>query len=332
MEGVRGVTSGGAAAAAVGQRVRAIGANPERVTLAAFLLAVCLGGIGPVFIRVMLREVPPMWGGFIRFSGAALLVAGIVRWRRIPLPRGRALLGTLLFGALGMGLSTILIYRGLVDTPAGVSQVILALVPLETFLLAVAVRIERFRLAGLLGAAIAVAGVAIVFGDQISANVPLAGLVSLLAAGLSISATTVVLKWFPASHPLAGAAIALPIGSMMFLVASLALGETRSLPYSAAGWFAFTWLLFVGTLGVMTLFLFVISRLSASVASYQFLLMPLVTVAASALIAGETISAAFAMGAGVVLLGVYVGIIRSRRSPAPTTAPSALPVPVTLTE
>ena len=60
------------------------------------------------------------------------------RVRGIERPRGRALVGTVLFGALGMGLSTVLIYRGLVDTPAGVAQVILALVPLETLLFAVA--------------------------------------------------------------------------------------------------------------------------------------------------------------------------------------------------
>jgi drug/metabolite transporter (DMT)-like permease len=314
-------------ATAVGQRVRAISANPDRVTLVAFLVAVCFGGIGPVFIRMLLREVPPMWGGFVRFSGAAVLIAVLVAWRGIPLPRGRALVGTLLFGALGMGLSTILIYRGLVDTPAGVSQVILALVPLETFLLAVAVRIERFRLAGLAGAAIAVSGVGIVFGDQINANVPLGGMVSLLMAGISIAATTVVLKWFPSTHPLAGAAVALPIGALMFLTASLLLGEPRTFPYTSAGWLALFWLLFVGTLGVMTLFLFVISRMSASNASYQFLLMPLVTVAASAVIAGETISAAFALGAAVVLLGVYVGIIRSKRAPARAALSGTLPVP-----
>src|SRR4051812_36891613 len=145
-------------ASVVVQRARAIRERGDSATLLAFLLAVVLGGIGPVMTRITLRELPPMWGGAVRFSAAALLLAAIVLARGIRPPRGRALAGTIMFGALGMGLSTILIYRGLVDAPAGVAQVMLALVPLETFLFAVALRLERFRAAGLVGAAIAVVG------------------------------------------------------------------------------------------------------------------------------------------------------------------------------
>jgi len=304
-------------ASAVAADLRAARDRSQRITLAAFLLAVVLGGLSTVFVRETLRELPPMWGGTVRFTTAAVIMATIVIARRIPLPRGRALAGTILFGALGMGLSTALIYRGLVDIPAGVSQVILALVPLETFLFAVAVRLERFRLVGFVGAAIAVAGVAVVFSDQLSANVPLGGLLSILAAGFAIAATTVVLKWFPTTHPLAAAAVALPVGATIFMLASLLFGEAHPLPTSPSVWLALGWLTIVGTIGVMSLFLFVITRLSASTASYQFLLMPLVTVVASAIVAGEQISLAFLGGAAIVLLGVYVGIVRGARSSRP---------------
>jgi drug/metabolite transporter (DMT)-like permease len=311
-------------ASAVAEGAQAIRDRAERTTVVAFLFAVGLGGLSPVLVRITLRELPPMWGGALRFGLAALILLVIVTARGIRRPTGRALLGTLLFGALGMGLSTALIYRGLVDTPAGVSQVILALVPLETFLLAVGVGLERFRWEPLLGAAIAVAGVGIVFGDQLSANVPLLGLLSILAAGVSIAATTVVIKWFPATHPLSAASVALPVGALIFVGASLLFGETHPLPSSSTVWLAFGWLLVVGTLGVMSLFLFVISRLSASVASYQFLLMPLVTVIASAIVSGEQISAPFLAGAAVVLLGVYFGIVRTARNRA--TAIVAAPI------
>jgi drug/metabolite transporter (DMT)-like permease len=321
-------------ASVVAQRARAIRERGDGATLVAFLLAVVLGGIGPVMTRITLQELPPMWGGAFRFTLAAGLLLTIVVVRGIPVPRGRALAGTVMFGALGMGLSTILIYRGLVDAPAGVSQVILALVPLETFLIAVALRIERFRLAGIVGAGLAVVGVGVVFSSQLSANVPLGGLLSLLAAGLSIASTTVVLKWFPATQPLSAASVALPIGALMFWSASLLFGEARPLPASPPVWIAFGWLVFVGTIGVMTLFLYVITKLSASTASYQFLLLPLVTVVVSAIVTGEQITPAFLVGAAIVLAGVYVGIIRSAgRAPvaveaAGEAAPAVRPVTV----
>ena len=293
----------------------------DNTTLLAYFVVVCLGGLSPVLVRITLRELPPLWGGFLRFGLAALILGLFVVVRRIPLPRGRALLGAVLFGSLGVGLSTALIYRGLVDTPAGVSQVILALVPLVTFLFAVAHRIEHFRWNALIGALIAVAGVAVVFNDQLSANVPVLGMVSILAASVTIAETTVLLKYFPSSNAFASNAIALPLAATGFFFASFAFGEPRVLPRSPEVWLTFTWLTFLGTLGVITLFLLIIQRLSASVASYQFLLMPLVTVAASSVISGERISPAFALGAAVVLLGVYVGIVRGARGAEPRVVP-----------
>jgi drug/metabolite transporter (DMT)-like permease len=317
-------------ASVVAQRARAIRERGDAAVLVAFLLAVILGGIGPVMTRITLRELPPMWGGAFRFTLAAVLLAAIVLARRIALPRGRALAGTILFGSLGMGLSTILIYRGLVDTSAGVMQVILALVPLEVFLFACALRIERFRPAGLAGAGLAVVGVGVVFSDQLSANVPVGGLLAILGAGLSIATTTVVLKWFPASNPLSAASVALPIGAAMFWGASLLFGEARPLPASTTVWLALGWLIVVGTLGVMTLFLYVITRLSASTASYQFLLLPLVTVLVSAVVTGEQITPAFVVGAAIVLAGVYVGIIRSAARSSVAKLPAPLVSPATV--
>ena len=183
--------------------------------------------------------------------------------------------------------------------------------------------LEEFRLNALIGALIAVVGVGVVFNDQMGSNVPVMGMVSVLAACITIAETTVILKWFPRGNPLAFNAVALPLAATMFLIATILFGEPRNLPHSPEVWFAFIWLTVVGTIGVMTLFIVIIKRLSASVASYQFLLMPLVTVAASAVITGERVTPAFALGAAIVLMGVYVGIIRGARAPAAEVVPIA---------
>jgi drug/metabolite transporter (DMT)-like permease len=295
--------------------------SADRTTLLLFLVVVVLGGLSPVLVRVTLRELSPMWGGFMRFTAASFILALIVLVRGLQLPRGRALLGAMLFGSLGVGLSTALIYRGLVDTSPGVVQVILSLVPLTTLLLAVVHRLEPFRWTALVGALIAVVGVAVVFNDQLGSNVAVLGMVAILAASVTIAETTVTLKWFPRGHPLAFNAVALPVAATMFLIATLVFDEPRSLPRSPEVWLTFLWLTLVGTIGVMTLFIVIIKRLSASVASYQFLLMPLVTVTASAVVTGEQVSPAFILGAGIVLFGVYVGILRGARGAAPQVVP-----------
>lgn len=289
----------------------------DRTTLAVFLLVVVFGGISPVFVRVTFREFEPMWAGATRFFAAALILAAVAGLRRIPFPRGRPLLGTLLFGVMGLGVSTILIYRGLVDTPAGVSQVILSLVPLITLLLAVVHGLERFAWTGLVGALIATVGVAVVFNDQLSANVPVGGMLSILGAAVAIGETTVIIKRFPGAHPVSTNAIALLVGAVIFGVASFLFGETQRLPTSPEIWATWVYLVLFGTIAVITLFLVVINRMTASASSYQFLLMPLVTVAVSAVVSGERPTPAFLLGGLIVLLGVYVGIIRKRNDPKP---------------
>lgn len=293
----------------------------DRTTLALFLLVVVLGGISPVFVKVTFREFEPMWAGATRFFAAALILGAVAIVRGIPFPRGRPLLGAVLFGVMGLGVSTTLIYRGLVDVPAGVSQVILSLVPLATLLLAVAHGLERFRMIGLVGALIATVGVAVVFNDQLDSKVPVIGMLSILAAAFAIAETTVIIKRFPGAHPISTNAVALLVGAAIFGVASLLFGETQRLPTSPEIWLTWVYLVLFGTIAVITLFLVVISRMTASASSYQFLLMPLVTVAMSAVIAGERPTLAFLVGGLIVLAGVYVGIVRGRDGPRAELAP-----------
>ncbi len=59
------------------------------------------------------------------------------------------------------------------------------------------------------------------------------------------------------------------------------------------------------------LLVWVIYRWTASAASYSSLLSPLVTFVVASTIAGETITAIFLTGSLIVLLGVYVGAIRT---------------------
>jgi drug/metabolite transporter (DMT)-like permease len=67
------------------------------------------------------------------------------------------------------------------------------------------------------------------------------------------------------------------------------------------------------------LFLFVIERWTASATSYVLLLMPLVTLAAAAVLLGEEVTPLALVGGLLVLLGVYVGTFSgqiSKRLPA----------------
>jgi drug/metabolite transporter (DMT)-like permease len=293
--------------------------RPDRLTLAVFLFSVVLGGGNGVGVRFSNMELPPFWGAAIRFACASMLLLGVVLLRRAAWPRGRALVGVLLYGLLGFGASYAFIYWGLVKVPAGLAQVVLALVPLLTFFLAMLHRQETFRWRGLLGGVLAVGGIGIAYSAQLGGDVPLLSLLAVAASTACTAEAAVVVKQFPRSDPVVTNALAMGAGSLLLLALSLVTGEHWSLPTRTSTWIAVVYLIIVGSIAVFTLYLFVLRRWTASATTYGFVLIPFVTVLVSAWLTGEAITPALLIGGALVLVGVWVGALmqptaKARRS------------------
>jgi drug/metabolite transporter (DMT)-like permease len=279
----------------------------DQTTAAAFLGIAVFGGVNAIAVRFSNQELAPFWGASFRFAIASGLLFGVMAVRGIPIPRGDALRGALLYGLFGFAAAFAFLYWGLVSAPASVAAVVLALVPLLTFLFAVGQGQERFRAQSLLGAVISLVGVAFVFGEGLGSAVPILSIGAILAGAASMAESNVVVKRFPKCHPTANNAIAMGVGAAVLLAAALVAGERLALPSEPKTWAAVAYLSLVGSIVVFSLFLFVISRWSASVTSYAMLLMPLVTITLAAILANEAITPAFLLGGGLVVVGVYVG-------------------------
>jgi drug/metabolite transporter (DMT)-like permease len=105
-------------------------------------------------------------------------------------------------------------------------------------------------------------------------------------------------------------AIAMGISAVMLLASSVIADESRTIPNEGATWVALTYLVLAGSIGVFWLYVVVLSEWSASAASYQLVLIPIITVALSAWFQDETITWAFGVGSVLVLAGVYFGVLR----------------------
>ena len=106
-------------------------------------------------------------------------------------------------------------------------------------------------------------------------------------------------------------------GAVVLLALAAMFGEAFALPESAAPWGAQAYLVIAGSLGAFWLYVFVLRKWTASAASYQMVLIPLVTVVVSAWLHNERITPAFAVGSVLVLAGVYIGAIRRPNLPPP---------------
>jgi drug/metabolite transporter (DMT)-like permease len=295
---------------------------PDRPTVAAFAGMTLLAGANAVGVRVTLAELPPFWGGGLRFLMAGLVLTVLVGLLRRRLPQGDRLIGTVLFGLLAFALPYVLLYWALQDAPAGTTQVILAVVPLLTLLLAVGHGVERFRRMGLVGALIAAAGIAVIFGDQASLAVPPLALLAILAAAACFAESGVMVKRHPPGDPIAANALGMLIGAGLLLGLSVATGEPLAVPSRTETWLALAYLVVFGSVVVFVLVLYVLERWSASATSYTFLLTPLVTIVLGAMVLGEQVRPTFVIGGVLVLAGVYVGAFHRPRGRVAGAEPS----------
>lgn len=291
-----------------------------------------LGGFNGIAITYSNAELPPFWGATVRFGLASALLFGLVALRGVALPRGRALVGSVLYGLLGFGLTYACAYTGIAGTGAALAQVILTLVPLVTLIFAVAIGLERFRAQGVVGTLIAAVGIVVVFGDRLATDVPLLPVVIVLAGAAAIAAASVVVKRFPHSHPLANNAVAMGVGALVLFALSVAAGERLVLPSDISSIAAIAYLVVIGSIVVFMLYLFVIERWTASATSYSMLAMPLVSVPAAAIIRNEPITLTLIAGGAFVLGGVYVGAFApSMRRPLPGLFHRVAPTPALAT-
>lgn len=296
----------------------ASGGIPSRNVLLAFILFVLVSGGASVAIRITYAELAPFWAATARFGLGAAIFWILAYVNKLKVPRGRALLGAVIFGTLTVGFAFILIAWGLVETPASLYQILMATVPLLTLFLSALHGIEKIRLRGLTGSLLAIVGITVAVGGTTGANLSWIRLLGILLAAACMAEGGVVIKKFPPNPPLMTNALGMTVGTVILGSASLISGETWSIPTQSGTWIAFIYLVLVVTVVAFITYMYVLRNWTASNTSYGFVLIPLVTVVVASTIAGEVVTLNFLLGGVLVISGVLVGaLIPEKANPAP---------------
>ena len=276
----------------------------------AFFLTALLGGGNSVAVRFSNVELAPYWGATIRLGASAILFWLIVYLWRIPIPQRRDALVLLLTGFFAVGISFGLLYFGFVKLQASLGSVIIALGPLMTFFLAILHGLEKFRWQSLLGGVIALTGISIAVRAQLGAEIPILSVLALIAGSAISAEGNVILKIFsPKSHPMVTNALTLSSGLLFLLFTTFLMGETHNVPVLPSTWMAIAYTVIPGSVVMFYLFIWILSRWSASATSYVIMLFPIVATTAGSLLGGEKITLTFILGGALVLVGVWIGAL-----------------------
>lgn len=295
------------------QRDVGSGVTTSGTTLAAFAVAVIIGGANFLAVRFSNDELDPLPGAAYRFSAAALLLLLLCAVRRIELPRGRAAVGATIYGVLGFGVSYMFLYYAVLGMGVGPTSVIIAAVPLATLVLAVIHGQEALTTRGVIGGVLAVIGIGVLSYRSLEADIAPSYVIAGVLGVIAIAESGVIIKGFPRAHPMGTNALGMVVGAAFLIVAAFAFGQSWALPSEPQTWVALAYLVLIGSIALFWLFLFVIERWTASGTSYITTLFPVVAIALGALFANEEVTIELLFGGALVLIAVYIGAITTTK-------------------
>ena len=292
----------------------------DTAAVALMLLLTLSWGVNGVAVKISNAGFNPVFGSVLRSGLATLFVFGWCRYRHVPLfVRDGTLWPGLVAGAL-FGTEFALIFIGLDYTSVARSALMVNTMPFWVLIGAHFVLGERMSLTKLLGLAIAFAGVAVVFSDELSLPGPeaLTGDLISLAAGALWAATTLVIKRTRLSTARAEKILIYQLAvSAVIAIPLIPLGGSellRDLTAVAVGAVLFQ-AAYIGTFTYILWFWLVNRYPAAGLSSFAFLT-PAFGVLMGGLLLGEPLSAKLFLALGMIAAGLIIVNRPTRRNEA----------------
>ncbi len=288
----------------------------SRRTVLALILAAACWGLGTVVSKRAIAEIPPLTLLPIQLGSSLLVLAILMRWRRLPFrdPFASPLLGRL--GVLNPGLAYALSLLGLVHITASLSVMLWALEPLLILFLAAWFLHERVGPSLVVLSLVALGGMLLVVYQPGSSGTPIG--VALTVAGVACCAvyTVVTRRWILSSDSTAQVVVAqqaYALGFAFILVAAVWVlgGAVRPENVSLAGWASAvgSGVLYYGL--AYWLYLSALRTVPASIAAVSFYLIPVFGVAGGFLFLGDRLQPSQWAGVVVVLTAIAVLLRRT---------------------
>jgi drug/metabolite transporter (DMT)-like permease len=304
-----------------------------RAWLPAFLTLAVIWGTSFLFIKVGVREIPPLWLTFGRVAAGALTLLAVLAATRDRLPRDPRLWGHLtVVAAVGVTVPFTLFGYGEERVSSVLAGIWNAATPLVALPLAVlAFRTERMTTRRAAGIGIGFLGVLLVLGAwRDVGGTQLTGQLMCFGAAMCYAVAIPYQKKFIAGRAESGVAIVtaqLLVAAAQLIVAAPLIAGAPPAPAGLSAEVVASVLL-LGSLGTGVAFLLhfrVIRVAGASTSSSVTYLMPIVATVVGVTVLGESLLWNQPVGALVVLLGVAVsqGLLARRRPAEPVGVSAA---------
>lgn len=290
--------------------------------VAVALAVMVVWGVNFVAVDVALDTFPPLLLGALRFTLVVLPAVFIIKRPKVHWKWVVAV------GTFSSGVQFALLFLAMdIGMPAGLASLVLQLQAMFTILLAVVLLGERPGTRQLVGAGVALGGIAVIAAGR-TADVPLVAVILCCAAGLSWAAGNVatrvaqapdaksMLVWSSLVPPI-------PLATLSFFLEDRGEIERALTTFDFGGFLALLYVVVLSTAFGFGAWTWLLKRHPASKVAPFTLAVPVVGIASAWLALGERPNGPELAGAGLVLAGLAL-TVASRRQGTITVKPKAL--------
>ncbi|MDL9981557.1 DMT family transporter [Microbacterium sp. ASV49] len=257
----------------------------------------------------------PLWGAAIRALPAGLILLALVR----RMPRGSWWWKSFVLGTLNVGAFFVLVYAAAQLLPASIASTIMAFSPVTLALVAWLLVHERPNIARLAGAAIGVAGVALMLLGG-GGTINMTGVLASIAAMIMSSFGFILAKrWNQDVDVLASTAWQLAAGGLMLLPVA-ALLEWPPPTVDGQAVVAYAYLTLIATALAYVTWFSALKHLRGDTVGLIGLLNPVAGVLLGVLVAGDVLGPRQWAGLTLVLVGIAAPLAFRRSPTSPLTA------------
>lgn len=262
-------------------------------------------------IRACIAEYPTYAALALRFGIAALVLLPIaVRLR--PWPPRPVWKYLVLAGVLDAG-AYLLVYLGEERISGAIAAVLYGTQPLILALLLVATRIERITRRHLIGSLVSLAGVAVIFLDQLDLSMAQAvGVLLLLGSVVVATLYSMVMKQYVKDvHGVVATTIFLGVTAAVLVVIALIANEPLPWPPPPQATIALLYLGLVGSVAAFLLYFWLLAKTTLLITSTLVFVYPLVAIVVDALFERALpLGPRTLLGAAITLGGLGVSLLR----------------------
>ena len=283
-----------------------------------FLLLCCIWGSTWLFIKLGLRDLPPVSFAAVRFVLASTILFAVVAARRTGLPRtAREWSLIAVTGVLSFTLNYGLVFWGEQHISSGLAALLQATIPVFGMLFAHPyLPGERLTAVRLGGALLGVAGVGVIFSNQMEAGGASAawGSAAIVAGAACAAYANVLVKARGgALDPAVLAAGQMLCGLVPLVGFGLAFeGSPLGLRWTALAVASLVYLTLVGSVAAFLLYYWLVRNMDVTKTMLIALVTPLVAVTLGMLVLGESLTWRTLAGGALIMSGIGLVVLRRR--------------------